>query len=146
VNTGALARALAVLLLTDVVVGVGRTTRYALQHDPFGGGSVAVWAWLLAPVCGAIVGALTTAFDRPRGKLGRATVIAFGAVGGELVAFATYVVVLNRVSCVNVYDRSDDCGFGLAIGMGIGSVLLLALLISIGALLFAIGWILRRWG
>jgi len=140
------ARALILVLLATLLVGVWRTTRYALMHDPLGGGSVALWVWLLAPLCGGLVWVLVMAMRGSRGILRRCGLFLLGAASGEFFAFLTYLIAVNRVPCVNVYGNDDDCALGLAIGIGVGSVLLFGVLVFFGAFLFVLSWLLRRGG
>jgi hypothetical protein len=140
------ARALILLLLVTALVGVWRTTRYALMHDPLGSGSVALWVWLLAPLCGGLVWVLVMAMRGSRGMLRRSALFVLGAASGEFLAFLTYLVAVNRVPCVNVYGNDDDCALGLAIGIGVGSVLLFGVLVFFGAFLYVLSWLLRRGG
>ena len=122
-RSAGLAGALAVVLATTSVVGVVRTTSYALHHDPHGGGPVGLWALVFMPVsCGMAV-VLLAATGRPRVLLRQSAFFFLAAAAGVVLAMITYSVTMHHVGCYST-NGSDDCGFSLGVGMSIGSVLL----------------------
>jgi hypothetical protein len=133
-----LARAIAVVVVATAVVGVARTTSAALHEDCDMHGSVALWAFLFAPLSGALASALLTTMVRPGPSLRQAGLACMGASAGVLLAGVTAYVTLTRVPQESWNCKSDLGALAIALAMGGGGIALLVLLTLVGTILLLV--------